>query len=185
MNYTAKLFDLAREHMTSNGFFMLMDIEKEMPEIWDRPTSSTGKYHLKANGSVPSCSHHTYEMLVAGIKSGHRLFGHEQKSTENDVYIMCIFLHDMMKYGVNGDRDHTDNNHEILMSDYLWVNKRKILEHLGHDQFNMLYMGVRYHAGRWSRSVPNRDEFDFSDYPPIVMFMAILDMFSTVGVLAD
>ena len=178
MDYTQAIVDLARHHMTEDGFKLLMKIEGNMPDIWNKPTSSTKKYHKKADGSVPSNAHHTYEMLYAGTKII-RMFGGKMKSTQNDAIIMSIVLHDIMKYGSKGNTPHTYSHHDKAMADLLNKNRKTLLKHFTQDEADIVIMGVRYHSGRWSKSVDNMHEFDFADYPPVVMFTHMLDMLST------
>jgi len=182
VDYTQAIVDLARDSMTDKGFKLLVKIEGKMVDIWDRPTSSTGKYHKKEDGSVPSNAHHTYEMLYAGV-SILRMFGGPLISTQNDVYIMAIILHDMMKYGKNGNTPHTYSHHDKGMADFLETKRKLIKKHLSDAEFETLCMGVRYHSGRWSKSISPGDPFDFKDYPTIVMFMHTLDMLSTADCL--
>jgi len=182
MDYTQAIIDLARHHLTENGFKLLMKIESKMPDIWDKPSSSTGKYHKKADGSVPSIAHHTYEMFYAGAKII-RMFGGKLKSTQNDAFLMAIVLHDIQKYGKKGTNPHTTPNHDKTMADLLLKNRKTLLKHFSELEMEILISGVRYHSGRWSKSVTNMHEFDFSDYHPVVMFTHMLDMMSTADVL--
>lgn len=168
--------------MTKEGFSLLTFIENKMVDIWDKPTSSSGKYHKKADGSIPSNAHHTYEMLYAGTKIL-RMFGHQEISKDNDVYIMAIILHDMMKYGKKGNTPHTYTHHDKGMADLLERNRSVLLKHFSDVQMETMIMGVRYHSGQWSKSIPKGEVFDFDNYPPIVMFVHMLDMMSTADVL--
>ncbi|MCP4374044.1 MAG: hypothetical protein GY797_38955 [Deltaproteobacteria bacterium] len=182
MDYTQAIVDLAGHHMTPEGFTLLMNIEARMPDIWNKPSASTGKYHKKADGSVPTIAHHTYEMLYAGTKII-RMFGGKLKSVQNDVYVMAIVLHDIQKYGPKGNMPHTNNYHDRSMADLLEKNIRVFTKHFSDYEAEKMIQGVRYHSGRWSKSVPNMHEFDFADYDPIVMFTHMLDMMSTADVL--
>ena len=178
MNHTQAIVDLAEENMTKEGFKLLLNIEKQMVDIWDRPTSSTGKYHKKADGSIPTNAHHTFEMLHAASKII-RMFNDVPKSTQNDAYLMAIVLHDCMKYGKNGNTPHTYSHHDKAMADLLERNREILMKHFSDYETEMLCLGVRYHSGRWSKSIPKGTMFDFADYHPIVMFIHCLDMLST------
>jgi hypothetical protein len=182
MDYTQAMVDLAQKHMTPEGFDLLMKIEGRMPDIWDKPSSSTGKYHKKADGKVPSIAHHTYEMLYAGTKVI-RMFGGKLISKQNDAIVMSIVLHDIQKYGPKGNMPHTNNYHDKSMADLLEKNRKVLMKHFSDLETELVLMGVRYHSGRWSKSVANMHKFDFADYPPIVMFVHMLDMMSTADVL--
>ncbi len=182
MDHTAAIVDLARHHMTEEGFKLLMMIEGKMVDIWDRPTSSTGKYHKKGDGSVPSNAHHTYEMLYAGTKIL-RMFGGKLKSKQNDAYVMAIVLHDMMKYGKKGNTPHTYSHHDKAMADLLDKNISILMKHFDEEDAWMMITGVRFHSGQWSKSIPKGEKFSFSQHDPIVMFIHMLDMLSTADVL--
>ncbi len=182
MDHTKAIIDLAEKSMTPEGFALLLKIESKMPDIWDRPSSSTGKYHKKADGNVPSISHHTYEMLFSGVKII-RMFGGKLISKQNDVYIMAIILHDIQKYGPKGTNPHTTPNHDKTMADLLEKNRKTLMKHFSDSETETMIAGVRYHSGRWSKSVPNMNEFEFADYPTIVMFVHMFDMLSTADCL--
>ncbi len=182
MNYTEAITILAQHHMTPEGFELLKKIDARIPDIWDRPTSSSGKYHKKEDGSVPTNAHHTYEMLFAGT-SIIRMFGGKLKSKQNDAICMSIILHDRLKYGPKANMPHTYSHHDKAMADLLEKNKKALLTHFDEEEANLVIMGIRYHSGRWSKSVDNMHTFDFADYPPIVMFTHMLDMMSTADVL--
>lgn len=182
MDYVEAMMVLSQHHMTPEGYDLLLKIEDKMPDIWDRPSSSTGKYHQKADGKVPSIAHHTYEMLFAGTKII-RMFGGTLKSTQNDAYIMAIILHDIQKYGKKGTQPHTSKTHDKDMANLLEKNRKTLLKHFSVSEMENMIGGVRYHSGRWSPDVPYINEFDFADYPPIVMFVHMLDMMSTADVL--
>ena len=182
MDYVDAIMTLAQHHMTPEGYDLLILIEGKMPDIWDKPSSSTGKYHKKADGSVPSIAHHTYEMLYAGAKII-RMFGGSLRSKQNDAILMAIILHDIQKYGPKGTNPHTTPNHDKTMADLLNKNIKRLMTHFDEKDALVVINGVRYHSGRWSKSVPNMNAFDFSDYHPVVMFIHTLDMMSTADVL--
>lgn len=182
MDYVEAMMILAQHHMTEGGYDLLVKVEGKMPDIWDRPSSSTGKYHKKADGSVPSIAHHTYEMLYAGTKII-RMFGGKAKSSINDAFIMAIILHDIRKYGKTGKNPHTTKTHDKDMANLLEKNRKYLTKHFSDYETEVMISGVRYHSGRWSPDVPNMHEFDFGNYHPIVMFVHTLDMMSTADVL--
>ena len=68
MDYYTRIEELLKEYMTEKGFHFWKAINGKLPNIWDRPTSSTGKYHLKEGGRVPDCAEHVYGMLFAASK---------------------------------------------------------------------------------------------------------------------
>ncbi|MHA1658060.1 MAG: hypothetical protein ACTSUT_02920, partial [Promethearchaeota archaeon] len=69
------------------------------------------------------------------------------------------------------------------MADLIVKKKKFFLSHFSENEFSVLEAGIRFHSGRWSKSVQNMNTFDFADYHPVVMFVHILDMLSTADVL--
>ena len=53
MNYKEKVVELLEKNMTEKGFKLWIGINNILPDIWDKPTASTLKYHKKLNGEVP------------------------------------------------------------------------------------------------------------------------------------
>jgi hypothetical protein len=181
-SYKEALFNEATQNMTKDGFNLLMKINSKIPDIWNRPSSSTGKYHKKSDGSIPSIAHHTFEMFYTAAKII-RMFGESKKSKQNDAFFIAIFLHDLRKYGKDGKLPHTTRNHDSDMADLLEKNKKVLMKYFSEAQTYMIIDGIKFHSGRWSASVPNINNFDFEDYHPIVMFVHMFDMLSTADCL--
>ena len=68
MSYKERIVELLKENMTEKGFKLWQGIDKVLPDIWEKPTSSTGKYHKKKNGDVPTNAEHVYQMLFSARK---------------------------------------------------------------------------------------------------------------------
>ena len=173
---------LLEEHMTEKGFNLWQGIDKVLPDIWDKPTSSTGKYHKKQNGDVPTNAEHVYQMLFAACKLL-KMFGINSRTTDSDKLLFAVVLHDTLKYGKLGTRAHTDSSHDKEAGDMVASNKDTFLKILNEDQFYVLEESVRFHSGRWSTDVPKNKEFTFSEYRPETMFIHILDMLSTADLI--
>lgn len=182
--YKEKIESLLEKHMTEKSFKLWKGITGLLPDIWDRPTSSTGKYHKKLDGRIPDQGEHAYEMLYAAIKVW-RLFGIESKTTDADALLFAISLHDSLKYGKFGDRKHSDYNHDQLGGDMIKQNKSTFLRVLNENQYELVEEAIRFHSGRWSTDVgkENMDKFDWSNYKPYTFFVHLLDMFSTADVI--
>jgi len=116
--FTEKIRSLLRETMTQEGMGLLNNDIIQLPEIWDRPSSSTAKYHKREDGSVQTIAEHTYEMLEAAIiphesprfellgipgsrikKEGRKEVKRQLRSTAIDMVCASIVLHDTLKYG--------------------------------------------------------------------------------------
>jgi hypothetical protein len=68
MNYQEKITKLLENSMTERGFKLWNGINSMLPNIWDKLTASTRKYHKRKDGSVPCIGEHTFEMLYAAEK---------------------------------------------------------------------------------------------------------------------
>ena len=63
MDYLEKMNRVLKRNMTDTGYSFWSAVVQKIPDIWNRPTSSTLKHHKKDDGRVPSVAEHTYEML--------------------------------------------------------------------------------------------------------------------------
>jgi len=178
VNYEILLNDLLRENMSEDGFKLWTAMLTKITAIWNRPTSSTGKYHNKDDGRVPTVAEHTYEMLYAATKVM-RMYGAEPKSVDADIICLGIALHDAWKYGENPKlRDHTANAHDMIAADMIRKNKDVILQLYSEEKFDLLEEIIRFHQGRWSTNVKYEPDFDWSTYHPYTHFIHALDMLS-------
>jgi len=182
MNYKEKIEELLKEKMTERGFKLWKGIDSMLPDIWERPTSSTGKWHKKLNGDIPNQSEHVYQMLYAASKVM-RLFGIEKQTTEADKMLLPIVLHDSLKYGQFGSRKHTDYEHDKNAADMVSANRSTFLEILTEEQFRVLEESIRFHSGQWSTDAPKDKSFSFRNLNPETLFVHVLDMMSTADLI--
>jgi len=183
MNYEEKMNELLEEHMTEKGFQFWKALNSKIPPVWKRPTSSTGKYHKKREGYVPNVDEHTYDMLISASKI-YRMFDIKEKTSECDLLLLGIAMHDIIKYGHENDRDHTHKEHDRMIANRIEENKETYLKLFeDEEQVNILINMVRYHSGRWSADVKDMNSFDFKDHHPYVLFVHILDMLSAADCL--
>jgi len=180
IDYKQKIINLLEKHMTEKGFKLWKGINSILPDVWFKPTSSTGKHHKKHNGDVPSCAEHTYHLLFTTSKIM-RLFGYNSKTTDGDKMLFACVLHDALKYGELGTRKHTDNHHDKEAADMISINKETFLKVLSKEQFYVLEEAVRFHSGQWSTDASKG--FSFSDYNPETLFIHTLDMMSTADLI--
>lgn len=182
MNYKEKLVELLEDNMTEKSFNLWKGINKRLPDIWNKLTASTKKYHRKLNGDVQDIAEHTYEMLFSAIKIC-RLLDINLKTTNSDKILFAIVLHDSLKYGTLGTRRHTDNKHDKYAADMISENKEIFEKILSEEQFFVMEEAVRFHSGRWSTDVPRNKEFTFNDYNPETFFVHMLDMMSSADLI--
>ena len=182
MNYKQKMDEILEKNMSEKGFKLYRGITKILPDIWELPTSSTGKYHKKLDGNVPDIAEHTYEMLYALVKL-FRMFNYVPKTTDADTLLLAIAFHDVLKYGQFGSRKHTDGRHDKEAADMVASNKETFRKLLNEEQFNILEEGIRFHSGRWSTDVANQSSFDWKDYDYHILIVHTLDMLSTADII--
>ena len=177
MNYEIKMDELLEKNLTKTAFDFWNILKSKIPPVWSRPTSSTGKYHKKEDGSVPNIAEHTYEMLYACINLW-RMFDIKAKTSEGDTLLLAVALHDSYKYGKTPEeRQHTVSDHDKIIADKI-KNASKYLESfLQKSQVQVLEEATRFHNGRWSKDA-NMNDFNFSIYHPYTNFVHMLDMMS-------
>lgn len=177
MNFKEKIYQLAKENMTEKGYKLWSGIDQLIPDIWDRPSSSTGKYHQRSNGKVPDIAEHTYEMLHGGIKIM-RMLDIVKNTSKCDALIFSISLHDRLKYGIKGDRPHTAKDHDKLIGDLLSANFETLRKVMDEQDAYMLVESARLHSGQWSTDVKGMKDFSFTKLYPETQFVHMLDMLS-------
>ena len=184
MNYKEKVVEILEKNMSERGFKLWKGIDSIIPDIWSKPTSSTGKYHKKMNGEIPDVAEHVYQMLYAAVKVL-KMFDAAPKTTEADKILLAVALHDSLKYGNMGNRKHTDYAHDKLAGDMIASNKDTFLKMFTEDQVHTLEEAVRFHSGRWSTDIPKNENFEWSksNLKMETFFVHVLDMFSTADLI--
>jgi len=177
--YVEKIDSLLRKNLSIRGFKLWEVIKEKIPDIWSRPTSSTGKYHKKIDedNRTPSIAEHTYEIMYAADKIVDLLNG-----CNRDLIFLSIVLHDSFKYGLTGSNPHTENKHDRIIGDTVRDNKGIFLKIFNENEVVLLEEIVRFHSGRWSTD-SNIKTFSFNNFNQEVMFLHILDMLSAKNVI--
>ena len=179
--FKERIFKLLEDNMTEKGFSLWRGINQRLPNIWNNPTSSTGKYHKKKNGEVPVQAEHVYHMLYSTVKL-FRMFNIKTKTAEADKMLFAVALHDSLKYGKMGNRKHTDYSHDKNAADMVSQNKETFQKILTEEQFFTMEEAIRFHSGQWSTDAKNQ-EFTFKNYNPETLFVHMLDMMSTADLI--
>ena len=180
--YQKAISELLKENLRERSYNLWKQLNSLFPNIWDFPTSSTGKYHKKKGGRIPSCAEHVYGMLYATMKVM-RMFNINKKSSEGDVLLLGVAWHDALKYGKYGTQKHTDYKHDKLMGDVIVENESTLKELFTDEQVKCMELMIRFHSGRWSTNHENTDEIDFTQFPHYVLFIHMLDMLETADCL--
>lgn len=182
MNYKEKCVDLLENNMTEKGFKLWKGINSMLPDAWGKSTSSTGKYHKKLNGDIPTQAEHVYHLLFSTVKL-FRMFNINSKTSEADKLLFAVALHDSLKYGELGTRKHTSKTHDKDAADMVSQNKETFQKILTEEQFFVMEEAIRFHSGQWSTDVPKNKKFTFKDYNPETLFIHMLDMMSTADLI--
>jgi len=182
MNYEIQLNKILKENMTERGFKLWKGIFKIAPNIMNKPSSSTKKYHKKENGQVTSISEHTFEMVYASLKIL-SMFNIKIKTSRCDMILLMISLHDILKYGNFGNRRHTDPQHDNLAGNLILNNEKTFRKLFNEKEYQILEEGVRFHSGKWSTDCEDIDKFNFKDFNSETLFIHMLDMMSTKNLI--
>ena len=177
MNFEEKIDEILEKNMTEKCFMFWKSAKKKLPKIWNRPSSSSLKYHKDENGKVHSIAKHTWEMLYMCVKIW-RLFNIKSKTEDGDVLLLAITLHDSFKYDIDPENHkHTTSKHDKIIGDMIKKGRGTFLKFLSEEKVEVLEEAVRYHSGRWSTDAG--EDFNFKDYNPETFFVHMIDMLST------
>lgn len=182
MDYKGKIVEVLENNMSDRGFSLWKQMDEILPDIWEKSTSSTGKYHKKLNGGIPTQSEHVYHLVFSTAKLL-RMFSIKPKTTDADKLLLAAVLHDSLKYGDDGTNKYTTRGHDTQAANMLIENKNVFLRLLSEEQFSILEEAVRFHSGQWSTSIPKGQEFSFKNYNPETMMIHMLDMMSTADLI--
>jgi len=180
MNCDERINEILNKCMSEKGIEFWNGLKANIPSVWERPASSSGKYHLNEDGHVHSINEHTLEMLHAATKLI-RMFGVSEKTEESDIILLSVLLHDSLKYGKEPhNKPHTDNKHDQLIGDVVKNNRQFFMQFYSEQQINILEESVRYHSGRWSTDLKGTGkEFNSRNFTFQTLTLHILDMLST------
>jgi len=178
VNYKEKIDELLEKNMTENGFKLWLGINTKVVDIWNKPSSSSGKYHKKNDGRVHDIAEHTYEMMYSALKII-RMFDIKIKTSRCDGVLFAIGLHDILKYGEHGELDHTTGKHDQLAGNLIEGNFETFRKIMDDKDIVVMIEAIKFHSGRWSTDIKDRNNFDFKDFYTETMFVHMLDMLST------
>lgn len=178
VKYQEKINELLEKNMTEKGYKLWLGINTMVTDIWNRPSSSSGKYHKRADGRVHDIAEHTYEMLYSAVKIM-RMFDTKPNTSKGDALMLSIGLHDILKYGEHGERKHTTGKHDQLIGNLIRDNFEALRKVIDDNDIVVMEESARFHSGRWSTDVKDMNRFNFSQFHPETQFLHMLDMLST------
>ena len=179
MDYFGLINSVLQKELTPDSYVLWEAMTAAIDPVWDRKSSSSGKYHKRADGTVPSIAEHTAEMLIAAVKTV-RLFPKcNKKGAAKDAILLGVAFHDAIKYGVEPSKSHhTVSNHDKLARDFVADIRDIVEECLGAYNTCVLEECLNYHSGQWSTALQ-----DFDQLPKESLYVHFLDMLSTADLL--
>jgi HD superfamily phosphohydrolase YqeK len=111
--------------------------------FWDKPASSSGKYHKPDENGTDGQVIHT--LRVCSIIE-HLVRMDNIGELNRDILISSAILHDICKYGIEGQSEHTLSEHPQLVKS-LWGKNLLILPKCPHDR--KIIDTILQHSGRW------------------------------------
>jgi hypothetical protein len=175
--FIEKIDEILKRHLTQKSFELWEGIKENISnKCWEKPTSSSGKYHRKDEqaGRVPSVSEHTYEMIYAADK----IISMFEGILNKDIIFLSIALHDSYKYGLVKTCNSTESKHDRIIGDIIKKNIKIFKYALSENDIQLLEESVRFHMGKWSTDTTFK-EFSYDKHNPIVLFLSTLDMMSS------
>lgn len=129
--------------------FATFALEHAPPYFWEKPSSSTGKYHPAQSNGDGGLVRHTVAVATLA-KRMCESFG-MKNGPERDAVIAACLLHDILKYGIGGGQ-YTTKNHDYegatyvknLAEEYMQKFQRRIPE------VKKIIEGVAWHMGPWT-----------------------------------
>lgn len=119
--------------------------------FWERPGSSTGKYHSPDERGRHGNWIHTKRVFAQYCNlSESYLEGHEITERQREAGKAAALIHDMMKYGYPSEgREHTTQEHDLIARD--------VAKHLGGVPEEVQEL-VEAHMGPWGEGpLPSND----------------------------
>ncbi len=111
--------------------------------FWDKASSSTGLYHKDDENCEYGQVIHTLRVIAV---AKHLVRMSDLSNIERDVLISAASLHDICKYSVEGQSDHTLSEHPQLVK-RLWEKNLLILPKCDYD--HQVIGTILQHSGRW------------------------------------
>jgi len=122
---------------------MALDMIPLVPEyFWDRPASTSGKYHPEFDLGVGGVLHHS--IMVAECTEALCL-AEDLSQEETDALVFAALYHDCCKEGLNGP-DHTVHEHPALAAALI----RESFP--GNKWAELAAHAVESHMGKWNTS---------------------------------
>jgi len=171
---TEKRFDLTKRHIMpwvsklgrcpELKEFTLLALEKTPDYFFEKPASSSGKYHPQVAQGEGGLLRHTlvaleyWEVLYRGFEA--ELRNELKRNVIFEMGIVAILFHDIIKYGKDGGL-HTTNDH--CKQGAIWLKeiyKQTEIRSELDEMFVDIFSAVAHHMGPWSVEGPPRTCFE-------------------------
>ncbi len=141
---------LLKDFETETVAAYFMDMVVEIPEyIFTMPSSTTGRYHNKAQCGKFGQIYHEY-MFASILNRRLRLKGNREKYNTPEIRdcMRCVpVFHDAVKCGWDGSR-YTVPNHPMLAAE--WVRTTKVEHDITNEHKEMIARMCEAHSGQWN-----------------------------------
>lgn len=121
------------------------------PYFWERPTSSSGKYHSPDERGAHGNWIHTKRVFAryCNLSESYVEAG-MMTEWEREAGKAAALIHDMMKYGWPSEgNDHTVDNHDVIAA--------SVARHIG-DCPTEVYLLIHGHMGPWGEGMTPENE---------------------------
>lgn len=138
-------------------------LSKINPTLWDKPSSSSGKYHpAQSNGPKGLLRH--VEATVYFSLEWSRVWMLDE--LETDIATSACILHDGMKYGNGGMSKFCTKEHPQDMARFVELLAKT--SSLNQDLVDKLTTAIRNHMGQWASHATMRFPEDFDKISQVV-----------------
>jgi hypothetical protein len=172
-----KIDNFLKEKLAPRYYAFWEQFTADIPLPFDKPSSSSGKYHQDTAGMVDNLENHSLDLMLFVDKLA-RIFGDSREQQHYDVLLLAAALHDIFKYGENNERKHTVKNHDEIAARR--VKERGLELGLTEYEVETLYGLILVHPGRWNSTNPGFQPITFTQ---MQLFLHISDMCAAARIL--
>lgn len=175
-----KIDEFLRINLTDARYYNFwQQFTSQFPLAFDRPSSSSGKYHQNSSGHVDSLEEHTLELMHFVDKMA-RIFGDSKQEQFYDMLLLAAALHDCQKYSHDNSLPHTVKDHGVITANMIERDGEKM--GLMPYEVETLVGLVKWHDGRWSQASTNMG-FKPIVFTQLQLFLHIADYASSRRIL--
>jgi hypothetical protein len=144
--YSDRIDSFLKQNLSERYYNFWAAFTADFPLPFHKPSSSSGKYHKSAAGTVDNLEEHTMDLMLFVDKLA-RIFGDTREEQFYDALLLAAALHDINKYGKINNLRHTTKEHGVITADI--VKQRGEELGLTSEEAELLSGLVMTHDGRW------------------------------------